>query len=190
MTIGISNLTGRFNIDLDGADDFMIHASAASYLSYVQGPFSVTGTDTLYLDFRIDPSPIALDSVVVLVDRRGGRLGRSGFYQRRDMEPSAVFMDRDDLDEKRGMRTSDFFRQIPGVRVSEDRYGTGARRILLRNRCQPTLFLDGVRAQGPIEDFVYPEDVEGIEIYRSAAQTPLEFGGTNTRCGVVVIWTR
>lgn len=43
-----------------------------------------------------------------------------------------------------------------------------------------------------IDDVVMPDDVEGIEIYRSATQVPVRFGGssTETRCGAIVIWTR
>ncbi len=43
-----------------------------------------------------------------------------------------------------------------------------------------------------LDDVVNPETVEGIEVYRTAAQVPAEFGGSGifTRCGVLVIWTR
>lgn len=29
-----------------------------------------------------------------------------------------------------------------------------------------------------------------VEVYRSAAETPIEFGGTGAQCGTVVLWTR
>lgn len=43
-----------------------------------------------------------------------------------------------------------------------------------------------------LDDVVNPDQIEAIEVYRSASQVPAEFGGTGvfTRCGVVVIWTR
>lgn len=43
-----------------------------------------------------------------------------------------------------------------------------------------------------LDDIVTPEQIQAIEIYRSASQVPAEFGGASvfTRCGVVVIWTR
>ncbi len=43
-----------------------------------------------------------------------------------------------------------------------------------------------------LDDVVNPDQIEAIEIYRSASQVPAEFGGTSafTRCGVVVVWTR
>jgi hypothetical protein len=87
--------------------------------------------------------------------------------------------------------------------------------------CHPRVFVDGLivirgdaRARGtdvfgraqatevrgdPVErgeialnDVVMPQDIEGLEVYRSGAQVPARFGGssTATQCGVIVIWTR
>ncbi len=43
-----------------------------------------------------------------------------------------------------------------------------------------------------LDDVVSPDQIQAMEIYRSASQVPAEFGGASafTRCGVVVIWTR
>ncbi len=43
-----------------------------------------------------------------------------------------------------------------------------------------------------LDDIVNPDQIEAIEVYRSATEVPAEFGGAGifTRCGVVVIWTR
>lgn len=43
-----------------------------------------------------------------------------------------------------------------------------------------------------IDDIGPPSDLAGIEIYRSATQVPVQFGGTSvhTLCGVIVIWTK
>ncbi|MCZ6755567.1 MAG: TonB-dependent receptor [Gemmatimonadetes bacterium] len=88
--------------------------------------------------------------------------------------------------------------------------------------CQPRVFVDGmiflrgnsrppgVDADGDIErffdenpdlslydglsidDVAHPSTVAAIEVYRSGAQVPVQFGGTSieTQCGVIVIWTR
>ncbi|MCJ7630319.1 MAG: hypothetical protein MUO50_18245 [Longimicrobiales bacterium] len=43
-----------------------------------------------------------------------------------------------------------------------------------------------------LDDIGPPSDIAGIEIYRSATQVPVQFGGASvsTLCGVIVIWTR
>lgn len=61
--------------------------------------------------------------------------------------------------------------------------------------CPPVFYIDG----GKVHDAGYvteilnvtpPSHIEAIEVYRGASEMPAEFGGTDARCGVVVIWTR
>jgi hypothetical protein len=42
-----------------------------------------------------------------------------------------------------------------------------------------------------LDDIGHPSTIAGIEVYRSATQVPVRFGGTSreTLCGVIVIWT-
>ena len=48
------------------------------------------------------------------------------------------------------------------------------------------------RPEIALDDFVMPQDVEAIEVYRRASEVPAHFGGmsTATQCGVIAIWTR
>ena len=43
-----------------------------------------------------------------------------------------------------------------------------------------------------IDDIAHPSSIAGIEVYRSSAQVPVQFGGGSiqTQCGVIVIWTK
>lgn len=43
-----------------------------------------------------------------------------------------------------------------------------------------------------IDDIGHPSSIAAVEVYRSASQVPVQFGGTSveTLCGVIVIWTR
>jgi hypothetical protein len=43
-----------------------------------------------------------------------------------------------------------------------------------------------------LDDIGHPSSIAGVEVYRSASQVPVQFGGTSveTLCGVIVIWTR
>jgi hypothetical protein len=86
--------------------------------------------------------------------------------------------------------------------------------------CRPRVFVDGlmytrgdsrpVRVRGSdateraadlerrmdqalsLDDVGHPSTIAAIEVYRSATQVPVQFGGTSveTLCGVIVIWTR
>lgn len=57
--------------------------------------------------------------------------------------------------------------------------------------CRVNVYLDGVRlARGNVDAFVLPIEVGGVEVYRGAASLPGEFAGSDSRCGVVAIWTK
>ncbi len=36
---------------------------------------------------------------------------------------------------------------------------------------------------------VRPEEVYAIEVYRTPSQIPIEYGGAESACGVLLIWT-
>ncbi len=70
--------------------------------------------------------------------------------------------------------------------------------------CLPNLYVDGapwvrihdnlvsrVPIQGVRDFFSFRSaDIEAIELYRSAAQTPALFGGGDALCGVIAVWLR
>ncbi|MDX2060903.1 MAG: carboxypeptidase regulatory-like domain-containing protein [Gemmatimonadales bacterium] len=67
------------------------------------------------------------------------------------------------------------------------------------NDCFMAVYLDGALYWSPDmggvvqpPDFAtfVPTQFEAIEIYRSAAETPIEFTGPTAGCGVVLLWTR
>jgi hypothetical protein len=70
-----------------------------------------------------------------------------------------------------------------------------------RAMCHPSLYLDGVPARQPDADgegdapvqldlgTIRPDDILGIEVYRTPAETPAPFAAHSGPCGVIVIWT-
>jgi hypothetical protein len=32
--------------------------------------------------------------------------------------------------------------------------------------------------------------LDAVEVYRSAAEVPVEYGGSNAGCGVILLWSR
>jgi hypothetical protein len=49
-----------------------------------------------------------------------------------------------------------------------------------------------LRQEIALDDFVMPQDVQAVEVYRRGSEVPARFGGmsTETQCGVIVVWTR
>ena len=56
--------------------------------------------------------------------------------------------------------------------------------------CRVKIYLDHHLVGGGIDQFVLPLEVAGVEIYKGAASLPAEFGGADSQCGVVAVWTK
>ncbi|HEX8243533.1 MAG TPA: hypothetical protein VF541_08560, partial [Longimicrobium sp.] len=99
----------------------------------------------------------------------------------------------------RGARFSDQMRARPAtdsVTTAPSRPGADLGRIADQpdtETCSVQLFVDGTYTptdRGRLANEVEPGDVEAVEVYRSAAETPTEFRRQGAGCGLIVIWTR
>lgn len=112
---------------------------------------------------------------------------------------------RQEIEERHPLRVTDILQETPGVRV--DRQGSGASRRVIHlgppmpgpggGDCPVQIFLDGMLAtrDAPggdvtVDDLVEPADVEAIEIFKGLAGVPAEFLNSQSRCGVIAIWTK
>jgi outer membrane cobalamin receptor len=117
------------------------------------------------------------------------------------------FVLRSDIEERQPRRLSDLLRGMPGVRVFSDGWFSDIRlrasgvtgfNASQTTMCLPPVRIDGILVShgnaGPGDryniDSLMPHDVEAIEIYAGPAQVPAQFGGANSACGIVLIWTR
>lgn len=115
----------------------------------------------------------------------------AGFKRRREAG-FGVFLDRGDIERRDPAHTSDLFRSLAGVRVTPNRFGT-ARVTIGRfgGRCAPTVYVDGTLTAGMPVDYVMPQSIIGIEVYRGASEVPPQFNKPTERgCGTILIWTR
>jgi hypothetical protein len=81
------------------------------------------------------------------------------------------------------------------------RLDNGNRIWIARTGCAPVVYLDGQKvAHGGWDDtkgmnaaaamrLLHPADLFAIEIYRGPAATPSQYIDTNSRCGVILLWT-
>ncbi len=159
--------------------------------------FRVQGGRAHQIEVLMTEQAIALDPITVTVHPR------AWFTGMRDLEHRIALgfgyiLTREDL-ELRGVRdVTDALRGIPGVRVVKSGlYGSNVilrnSRNALRQTCTPVVWMDGIKVRLDPElgfnDFV-GLDLEAIEVYRSAAETPGEFAGLDSNCGAIILWTR
>jgi len=61
-------------------------------------------------------------------------------------------------------------------------------------KCWAQVFLDGMRIVKGGEPYNIDQhtvqSLMAVEVYKGAASTPVQFGGGNSSCGTVLLWTR
>lgn len=90
---------------------------------------------------------------------------------------------------KTAFAVSDALRMTPGVQVVPS--GSFGHVILLRGRCAPVVYLDGVQATDgykTLDDIVPPQQIAGIEVYAGLGEAPPQYQSNG--CGVILVWTK
>lgn len=101
-----------------------------------------------------------------------------------------TFFTRDEIQRRNPSNIMDLLRTVRGVQTECSGSSCIIRMSGAPRSCEPMYFLDGLKSDSYIAESLEPRDIEGIELYRGAAELPAEFGGVNSGCGVVAIWTR
>jgi hypothetical protein len=150
--------------------------------------------DTVQLDLTLSSTAIALDTVTATREGQTPALARTGFYDRQRTSIGR-FVTRADLDKYPNEPTHSAFQRIRGVSViTSQRNGfqvmgthgpVGAGSV----GCVMRTYLDGMPWRGDL-DQIQQQSIEAIEVYPSPAEVPAQYGGVNSACGVVLIWTR
>ncbi len=123
--------------------------------------------------------------------------GKMGPFNTRRSRGVGTFITRTELEARHPSSISELLRYVTGVGVQQRMAGEPqpvqmqrSARTTLYGSCTVRLYVDGHRYEnGNVDDF-HPTTVEGIEVYRSAAEVPADFRTNDAACGVIAIWTR
>ena len=153
-------------------------------------------TDTLDLAVVISPQQVAVLMPAVAVETEAIPRGNMrGFYQRQ-LDGFGYFLDQEEIERHHPVVFTDVFRAMTGIRLESQGFGRG--RIIrmriagLGGGCSPEIFVNGVLMpwQDSPDNFLSPNQVAGIEVYKGPATIPERFKVRNSACGVIVVWTR
>ena len=138
---------------------------------------------------------VAIDTVRVSAPRIPLHL--RGFEERRE-RGSGRYFSRAQIDRMQARQVTDILRRVPGFQIQPARSdvpsaqtGRTATRV-----CPVLYYINGspfpVGADQTINSFVDSDAVDGIEVYTGSSSIPAQFNSSmyNSRCGVIVIWTR
>jgi hypothetical protein len=173
---------------------------------------ALTKGDTVTADAElIREQAQQLEPIVTTGSPSGPRgIGVEAFEERRRLG-FGKFIDSADLRRWEGRRMTDVLRGIPGLRLTqyiEDQTRPWIFEWRAAGRgagspdgspCWMSVQLDGApiyrsgsRSRPPDfhREFVEVSNLQAVEVYRSAAEVPMELGGPSEQCGLLVLWTR
>jgi hypothetical protein len=190
----VADSAGRFAIPLSPG----LHAFRIEHLGYETletEPIEMVRGERLQVEIRIGPRPLEMDALVV----HARQLTRRSQFERRMEQHQRTglgrFITREEIEQTPVIGVNELLAREMGLEITTM---DGSRVIMMRGRgrtCMPALYVDGMpitndaRIPTDLSSFFHsPDQIEGIEIYRSplAAPADLRTGG----CGAIVVWTR
>lgn len=198
----LSGSDGRFTLSAIGAGDQVLEVRLLGYVAFVQLVKVVAG-QTLEVHVTLVAAPIPLKSIEV----KGSPALRpvlEGFEHRR-ARGNGHFFNQAEIARIQPHVLTDVLRRVPGVILQPAAGSFGLNDMVRMNRttgvtgsrnCPVLFYINGMPMQivgdMSIDQYVTPQEVVAMEVYNGSSQIPPEFQSSllNSRCGVIVIWTR
>lgn len=171
----LSDSLGNFAVSAPDAGRYTLAVRHIGYAAVSTPVVDVEKSQRVTVEIRMSAEAIMLDPLVVVQRRWYGHARLDEFYSRAD------------LNAKRGAGRIFFHDDV-------QRY-TSVRHIIAttpqRSMCPMTILVDGLIVEPrDLDVLANPKEVEGVEIYRSAAEIPPQYAYQAGCGGVALIWTR
>lgn len=144
---------------------------------------------TTEVDIGLVPTPVEMEPIVATVTRLR-RLEIKGFYERKywgELTGNGYFFSPEYIERWRPSNVRFLVvSNVPGITWTgkNRRMSTGFSSLT----CSMKVFVDGFAWGGWPR--IPGSQLAGVEVYKGPATLPAEFGGSDARCGAVVIWTK
>jgi len=165
-----------------------VHTLEIRAVGYAPATWSLTLAPRQALTHVFELTLLAYQLPEVVVKEKG--LRRFAGFERRRQAGIGYFLTREQIERRDPATLVDVLVMVRGVQqvcLSNDCI---AKMVRSPPGCYPQYFVDGRESTSYFARNTPPHDIEGIEIYRGSSETPGEFLGSNSGCGVIAIWTR
>lgn len=188
LASAITAENGWFRLRAEADGRHYLRASHPLYATSSDLAVTTSRKEIVTVVIRMGRAAIPLEPLVVTARSRD-RL--SDFRARAAGRGLGRYILRAEIERKRPIRTTDLLKQEPNLVLR----GGGNDTLLMRSfgeSCTPAVYVDGLLVPSgfSIDDLATVEELEGVEIYRSGAITPMELHVARNTCGAVAIWTR
>ena len=140
------------------------------------------------IEIRMDKTPVVLATETVRGTVVYSR--RLVEFDRRRRMGFGKYVTTAELDRRPNARLSHILQGMLGVYVQQS---TGRNSISMRSPtrgyCTPTLYVDGNRDLSGDFDYLFSDQIAGIEVYTRESERPAGYLDFNS-CGAVLVWTR
>ena len=185
-----TDTAGAFLLSAARPGSYRLGGERLGYITIISVPLTLSARDTVDVEFRLSTRAVVLEPLVVTTKRRrAGPL--ADFDARARQRRFGTFVTRTDIEQRQPFTTTDLLRTMPGVQLIPRALG-GGHHVRIRN-CAPVVYIDGVHVQllgMTVDDLISVHSLEGIEVYRSPAEAPVEYTVHNPGCGVILLWSR
>lgn len=199
LVIAVTDNDGGWSLQADTAGFYFVEVKRLGYRASIVGPLELEYDAALNGVFRLERLPVRLEPISVSAEAVYRTLDKVGFY-RRQVANRGYFLDRADIERwlpGSGGNFAMVLRGLPGVTLVESAAGAGGAGMRLHRGffsiqgCSgPRIYVDGfLRSEQGSRLDLDPSSVAGVEVYRTPSQIPVEYGGPNSGCGVILVWT-
>jgi hypothetical protein len=152
--------------------------------------------------YTVDLSPSRESRLTAVMDAKAQVLGTVNIegkqtsdipgFDERAKRGLGTFLNRDQIESRQPVLTTDLFRTVPGLSVGFD----GSNFVVTSSRgggCQVQWYLDGApfdNSDNSLDQMLRPDDIEAVEVYKSPSEVPVQFQGQNGSCGTILLWTK
>jgi hypothetical protein len=179
---------GRFSLtDLD-AGSVVIEIRA---IGYAPASWSVALKPHQVVTHQFDLEPLAVELPEVVVKGKTPLSARRFVdFERRRHSGMGAFITQEFIERANPSSLVDVLVTVRGVQQVCISNQCVAKMVRSPPGCYPQYYLDGNESTPYFARLTPPQDIKGVEIYRGASETPGEFQGSNSGCGVIAIWTK
>ncbi|MHB1328142.1 MAG: carboxypeptidase regulatory-like domain-containing protein [Gemmatimonadales bacterium] len=207
---------GRFLLGAKQAGVARLSVRAVGYYPASRNML-IVANDSTFVNFVLDAVAQQLDSITVEARAASGS-GRMAPFEERRRAGLGRFFTREMLAEREHATMADVLRMTTGLRliarppdcgggysVATGRGGAiqaqewmrcGPLRKPMESACYFSIYLDGARywvpgmREPPDINQLRVNGIQGMEVYRGPAEMPVQYQGTGSPCGAVLLWTR
>ena len=182
-----SDSSGHFSHFALASGTHLVEVSAIGYLS-ISRVFELGDAENLSQVFRLSAAATALPQVVVEAPRGRGS-HRFDDFERRRTSGRGQFLTRAQIEDGHALNLADLVQSFRGVSTECQAFTCTVHMTRSLSGCAPAYFVDG-RESTTFGPSTPVRDLQGVEVYLGPSETPAEYLGTNSGCGVIALWTK